>query len=279
VHPAVNPLTPQEIKGQWKKTALLASLTFLLLPLVGMAQSALDGTWKIKLDNATLPKKPDVYLLQNGTYQCKTCVPPIKVKADGKDHQVTGHPYFDSISVKVVDDHSIETTNKKNGKVVTTSKTTVSDDGNTSSFEFTDSSATNADPVTGKGEQTRVSKGPARSHAVSGSWRMTKFENFSDNALLVTYKMDGDQLTMTSPTGQSYTAKLDGSDAPFRGDPGTTSVSVKRLSDSAIEEADKRNGKVIGVYHISAAPDGKTLTIDVNDKLHGTTSKFTAEKQ
>lgn len=262
-----------------KKNIFLGTLTLFLLPIMGVAQSALDGTWKIKLDNAQFAQKPDVYLLQNGTYQCKSCVPPINVKADGQDHKVSGHPYYDTVSVKVVDDHTIETTDKKNGKVVVTSKTTVSDDGNTAAFEFNDSSATNSDPVTGKGEQTRVSKGPAGSHAISGSWRTTKFENVSDNGLLFTYKVEGDQLTMTTPTGQSYTAKLDGSDAPYRGDPGTTSVSVKRLSDSSIEETDKRNGKVISVATITASNDGKALTIDVNDKLHGTTSKFAAEKQ
>ena len=32
---------------------------------------------------------------------------------------------------------------------------------------------------------------------------------------------------MTNPTGQTYTAKLDGADAPMKGDPGITSVSVK----------------------------------------------------
>jgi len=84
---------------------------------------------------------------------------------------------------------------------------------------------------------------------------------------------------MSNPTGQSYTAKLDGSDAPYKGDPGTTSVSVKKLSDNAVEETDKRDGKVIGIYKIIVAPDGKTLTVDVDHKLHGTTSKFTAEKQ
>jgi hypothetical protein len=50
----------------------------------------------------------------------------------------------------VVDDRTIEEVDKKNGKTVTTSKTVVSQDGSTANFEFTDSSNTNADPVTGK---------------------------------------------------------------------------------------------------------------------------------
>jgi len=36
-------------------------------------------------------------------------------------------------------------------------------------------------------------------------------------------------LTMTTPTGQKYTAKMDGTEAPFSGDPGLTAVSVKKM--------------------------------------------------
>lgn len=46
-------------------------------------------------------------------------------------------------------------------KGMATSKTWVSADGNTMMFEFSDSGAANADPVTGKGSETRVAKGPA----------------------------------------------------------------------------------------------------------------------
>ncbi|HLY59350.1 MAG TPA: hypothetical protein VKV95_01145 [Terriglobia bacterium] len=262
-----------------KKALLSGLLMSLLTPVLAMAQSAFDGTWKIDLNKAQLSKKPDVLLLQDGMYHCKTCVPPIDVKADGQDQKVTGHPYFDSVAIKVVDDRTVEETDKKGGKTVTTSKITVSPDGKTDSFEFTDSSATNADPVTGKGASTRVAKGPAGAHAISGSWRTTKFENISENGLSFTYKVEGDSLNMSTKTGQSYTAKFDGTEAPYKGDPGTTSVSVKRLGKNTIEETDKRDGKVIAIAHMTVAPTGKTMTVAVNDKLHGTTSQFVLEKQ
>ncbi len=74
-----------------------------------MAQSPFDGTWKVDMSSAQWSTKPNVYLLQNGMYDCKTCVPPIKVKADGTDQKVTD-PYSDALSVKVIDDHNIENT-------------------------------------------------------------------------------------------------------------------------------------------------------------------------
>jgi hypothetical protein len=262
-----------------KKLRVLGFVCVLLLSVAAFAQNAIDGTWKVDLKDVKMPAKPDVYVLQNGMYQCKTCVPPYNIKADGTDQKVSGHPYYDMVSIKVVDDHTIEETDKKDGKVVATSKITVSADGKTAVFEFSDSSNTNAAPVTGKGEITRVAKGPAGSHAISGSWRTTKFDNVSDNGITFTYKVDGDSLNMSSPTGQSYTAKLDGSNAEYKGDPGTNGVSVKRLGKNIIEETDKRDGKVISVAKMTVSADGKTMTIAVTDKLHGTTSQFTAMKQ
>lgn len=262
-----------------KKLFFSVSLMLLLMPVLALAQSAFDGTWKVDMSKVEFPKKPDVYLLQDGLYECKTCVPPIKIKADGLDQAITGHPYYDTMAIKVISDHEVEETDKKNGKTVATSKTTVSPDGNTMTFEFSDSSNSNAAPVTGKGEATRVAKGPAGSNAISGSWRTSKFETLSDNAITWTYKFSGDELTMTTPTGQSYTAKLDGTPAPYKGDPGTDGVSVKMRGKDTLEETDKRGDKIISVSKMTLEPGGKTAKILVEDKLHGTTSQFVAVKQ
>jgi len=262
-----------------KKPLVAGSLLLLVAPAISLAQTTFDGTWKADLSTAQMPKKPDVFVLQDGMYHCKTCVPAIDVKADGQDQSVSNHPYYDTVSIKVIDDNTIEETDKKNGKTVATSKTAVSPDGKTATFEFKDSSATNADPVVGKGESERVAKGPAGAHAISGSWRTTKFENISDNGITVTYKLVGDTLNMATPNGLSYSAKLDGTDSPYKGDPGTTSVSVKRLNKNVIEETDKRDGKVISVARMTLDSDGKTISVDFHDSLRDTDIKYVAKKQ
>ena len=251
----------------------------LLLPSIAASQSAFDGTWKVDMNKVDFPKKPDVYLLQNGMYECKTCVPVINVKADGQDQKVTGHPYFNSIAVNVVSDHQVEETEKRDGKVVGTSKLTVAPDGKTMTVEFTDSSNSNGSPVTGSAEYERVAKGPAGSNAISGSWRTTKMQNLSDNAITWTYKVSGDQLTMTNPTGQTYTAKMNGAEAPMMGDPGVNMVSVKMVGKDTLVETDSRDGKVISVTKSTVASDGKMLHIASEDKVHGTSIKFEATKQ
>src|SRR5271170_3777864 len=119
-----------------KRVSLIASLVLLLTPVLALGQSGFDGTWKIDMNKVEFPKKPDEYLLQNGMYECKTCAPPVKIKADGQDQTVTGHPYYDTAAVVVVSDHAVKENDKKDGKTVATSNMTVSPDGNTLTLEF-----------------------------------------------------------------------------------------------------------------------------------------------
>lgn len=263
-----------------KKLFLAGWLTLILLPVLGAAQNPFEGTWKFDMNTAQFPKKPDVYLLQNGMYECKNppCSVAYKIKADGTDQKVTGIPYYDTLSVKVIDDRNIETTAKRGGKVVGTSKRSVSSDGNTLTINWTYSANPSGGPQTGTDIYKRVDKAPAGANMVSGSWRQEK-SDMPAAVLTWTYKFNGDEITMTNPTGQSYTAKLDGSDAPYKGDPGTTSVSVKMRGKDTLEEIDKRDGKVIGIGRMTIAPGGKTAKLTFDDKLNGTTMSGEAQKQ
>jgi hypothetical protein len=251
----------------------------LLTPLSAWSQTAFEGTWRADLSTVQLPKKPHKYLLQSGTYKCETCTPPYEVKADGQDHKVTGHPSFDTVSVRVVNDKTVEFTEKKNGKIVGTDKWTVSDDGNQLVEEFTWQPEASNKQQSGKAVSTRVEKGPAGSHAISGSWREEKLQAFSPEVLIVAYTSTGNNLSMKEGTGESYDAKFDGKDYPYRGDPNVTSVSLKKINASTIEETYKRDGKVIRVSRMTISPDGKTMKVDRENKLRGTTTSYVRTKQ
>ena len=250
----------------------------LLVPVLGWAQSPFDGTWKVDLSKTKLPKKPDVFLLQNGTYECKSCNPPVSVKADGTFQAISGDPYRDMLMVKAVDDKHVEMASQKGGKDVSKATRTVSDDGNSMTIAWTYYGNPAGGPVIGTDHMKRVAKGPAGANAISGSWRDEKADVATADALTFSFKSGGDSLSYSTPTGQSYTAKVDGTETPYVGDPGTTSVSLKRIGDS-IEETDKRDGKVMSVAKLTVAADGKTMTIDVDDKLNGTKSTYVAVKQ
>jgi len=254
---------------------LLALLLF--APSMLMAQSPFDGTWMTKLDTAQFPKKPDKYLVDKGVYHCLTCVPKVEAKADGTDQKVTGHPYYDTVAIHVVDTNTVEVTQKKDGKTAYTETDTISSDGQTMTTKFIDS--TEAKPVTGEITYTRADKAPAGAHAMSGSWRLQKVTSVSNNGLTATYQGTADGLKWSDPNGASYDAKFDGKDYPMQGDPGHTLVSLKRIGDDTIVETDKRDGKVVSVSRMTVSKDGKSMKVEFSDKERGTTTTFMMEKQ
>ena len=88
-----------------------------------------------------------------------------------------------------------------------------------------------------------------------------------------------DSLTMTSPTGQKYTAKMDGTDSPMMGDPGVSSVSVVKVGDDKVVETDKRDGKVIGIATMTVSKGGKSMHVVYQNKLQDTSMSYTSNKQ
>jgi hypothetical protein len=74
-------------------------------------------------------------------------------------------------------------------------------------------------------------------------------------------------------------AKFDGKEYPVTGDPGQTSVTLKRLDDNTVMETDHRLGRVTDEIRMAAAKDGKTIDVTDKDVLRGQTVTFTLEKQ
>src|SRR5260370_40868880 len=99
------------------------------------------------------------------------------------------------------------------------------------------------------------------------------------DGLTVSYQGTADGLKMSDPNGNRYDAKFDGKDYPINGDPGHTMVSLKRVGDDTIEETDKRDGKIGGVYRMTVSKDGKSIKAEYTDKQRGTTMAFTMQKQ
>jgi hypothetical protein len=262
-----------------KKLFWVGLLAAMLMPARVVAQSAFDGIWKIDVNQTQLPTKPGVYLLLNGTYHCRTCIPPIDVRADGMDHQVAGDSCYDTVNIKVLDGRTVQETDKSKGNIVHTEKITVAPSGNTATWEFADSCDANGEEVTWKQISVRVTNGPPGSHPISGSWRAMRIVNSSENGLTATMKLEGDTFSFMDSTGQSYTAVMDGPDAPLSGGAANTTVSVRRVAEDTIEETDNRAGKVVSVTRFTVSADGKTLNVGIRDKLQGSSVQIVAAKQ
>jgi hypothetical protein len=259
------------------KAILLAALVA-AIPLQVRAAGPFDGTWKIDVANVTPPTRPNVYLLLSDKFSCRSCAPPFTIAADGAPHAISGNPYVDSVAIRVVDAHTVVETETKAGKTQWVYTMSVSPDRRNMTTVMIDTSAVNGVPAHGTFHQARTEDAPVGAHAVSGTWRTTKYEGFSDSAIVFTLKTDGDSVSFSQPTGQFYRATLGGPAVPYKGDPGIATVSAARSGADTIVETDMRDGKVVSINAMTTH-DGKTMALTFVDKLRNSTQNFTATRQ
>ena len=258
-----------------KSASALFLVAFMIDASIGHAASIFDGTWRPDPQKAGPTQKPDRLELSNGQYHCLSCAPPYEVKADGVDHPVVGNQYYDSISITVVDAGKITKTGKKHGNTVLKSIVAVSPDDRTLT-EMQTLLGMGDHPLELTSTSARVSAGQRGSHAVSGSWQLIETD-LTHHDEDTTYKISGNTLSMSDRMGRSFTAKLDGTDAPYKGDARFTSVSVKLLDARTIEESDKKAGEVVLIDRLSIDPDGKTVHVRFDD-THGKVQHQTGHK-
>src|SRR5215471_2231171 len=127
-----------------KARALLASIVVCLATAaVCFAADAFTGTWKLNEAKSTLgagAAKNSTVIYENVGDSVKVTIEGTTAdgksfkdewtgKYDGKDYPVTGNPTTDTRAYKKINDHTLEVTGKKDGKVTTAVKIVVSADG------------------------------------------------------------------------------------------------------------------------------------------------------
>lgn len=244
----------------------------ILLPAGPLPQNPFDGTWIIDTDNAQPPQKPTTYLLAKGTFRWSGA----EIKPDGTDQRVPETGYWDTISVRIVDDRTVEIISKKAGKVMFTEVDTISLDGETLTQLVKDTTEEQA--VTIKTTSKRVKRGPKQSHALSGSWQAYKVSK-SRNGSIVNYKCTPEGFSAETPLGEKFDAKFDGRYYPVEDDPAHTMVSVRLVSPNTIEQTSKRDGKIVGVLRLTVSVDGGTIHGTFKNKEDNTTKNVDMRKQ
>lgn len=251
---------------------------FVAVSAPAIAAGPLDGTWVADMATAKLSQKPDTWVVSNGWFDCQTCTPALKVAADGKVHPVAGRDYYDAMSFTVVDPMTVKSAVYKGGKQVGSSTRTVSADGAT--FTSVSMSSNNAKGITTNSTSMmkRVAAGPAGSHAISGSWVPTvEGAKIAAENLTATIATTGDMVTLSLPTGETYTAKLDGPQVPFTGDTGATMVALTKSGNGFVEtDYNKGTAKMRFTY---MPVDATTATLKIEDLRAGTTDEYTLKKQ
>ena len=256
---------------------LAAALALIAAP--AAAQSPFDGTWKGDVTSSAVEAKPDQYLLKDGTYNCASCLPPLTVKADGAFQAVKDRPYYDHIAIRAVDDRTVKQQYRQAGRVVADATLSLSPDGNTLTVASSNTNNAAGVPIAVTRTQTRIAPTPAGAHAISGSWKAAPASSVSDAGMTVTLKVEGDTLNLTSPIGETLTAKLGGPYALNVGDPGKTMTKAERLSPNSLRLTDMRQGKVVQVSTYTVSADGTTLNGEWQDPRNGAKGTFVARKQ
>jgi|SRR5579872_729500 len=124
----------------------------LVIPVALWGTDRQAGTWKMNMEKSKFandmpaPKGETVVIeeqegglkvVSNGlNAEGKPTHFEYSVKYDGKDYPVTGSPAVDAVSIKKINDSTIETIRKKNGVVVTTNTSVISKDGKTRTNTF-----------------------------------------------------------------------------------------------------------------------------------------------
>ena len=239
---------------------------------------SIDGTWLADVSTVKFDQTPDEFMLTDGVYSCATCIPPItNFAADGAFHPIADRATYDSMSVAQVDDKTVKFVRRKGDKETGNNSLTVSADGKTLVNKYTSLNNANGKATSGETTLTRVGDPVAGAHAMSGQWEVGQISNISPEALTVTYKVEGDTLTSTAATGESYSAKLDGSETPVTGAADGAVVSAVR-DGGGYKLTRKRGGTVVDETTVTPAADG-TLAIVSLDPRDNSKVSWTARKQ
>ena len=256
------------------RAAPVVLLLLSLFPSASRSQSPFDGTWVIDTskDANLANEKPAVFVVSDGVFRSGDRV----LKADGKDQKVPATGYWDTVSVRIVDDHTVEVTSKKGGKPMFTETDSVSADGATLTQVLKDT--TEAEAVTFENLYKRVAPAPPGAHVLSGTWQVFK-QRRSENSTIITYKCTSQGFSAATPLGEKFDAKFDGKFYLIEDDPAHTMVSVKLINPYTVEQTNKRNGKVVFVVRLEVTPDGKTIHASSESKEDGSLKTWDLRKQ
>jgi hypothetical protein len=237
------------------------------------SSDSITGTWQLNLDSAKWENASSTYTFADGEYTCGSCLPPYTIKADG-EWQSVDRPGVDELKYTLVDDQTVQTASRFEGKDLGNSTWTVSEDGTTMTIDWTNLDG--EEDVTGQSVLTRVAAGPENSHAASGEWAPEKVSNISDSGMSVAYSLEGDTLSFDG-NGSSWSATLGGEAVAIEGANDGSMVAAERTGDNSFKQTYTRDGEVTGVTEMTV--DGDTVSVVSIDPRDGSSVTWNATRQ
>jgi hypothetical protein len=256
------------------KFAPLVLSLMALFPRTSHSQCPFDGTWVIDTDKNRnfADEKPVTFSLADGIFRDSNRV----LQADGKDQKVPVTGYWDTVSVRIVDNHTVEVTSKKAGQPMFMETDTVSSDGDTLTQVVKD--MTEAETVTFETGFKRIAPAPPGAHILSGSWQIFR-QSRSENSTVIAYKCTPQGFSAETPLGEKFDAKFDGKFYLIEDDPAHTMVAVKQIDAHTVEMTNQRDGKIVFVVRLEVSPDGKAIHASSESKDGGSLKTWTLHKK
>ncbi len=115
----------------------------------------------------------------------------------------------------------------------------------------------------------------AQAQKIDGTW---KAQSGGGQQERVTFRTTADAVTMSASTGTGYTAKLDGSQVPLKGEKEPRTVSVKLPEPGVLEETTYKDGKPMLTFRLAVAADGKTAQVTWKSLATGKTGTYAMVK-
>jgi hypothetical protein len=177
---------------------------------------------------------------------------------DGKPHKTK---YGNMWSIKQTGPKTWDSTMKRNGKEISTSKWNLSDDGQT--LTTTDQ---NMRPDGSKGTAEMTFKREGSGSGLAGDWKSESFKDMSPTTIEITKGKTGGYVRLNPAYKSRLAFTFDGKESSPTGPQvakGTT-VTAKKTGDNSMELTYKLNGKTTETDHYELSADGKTLTDTIN---------------
>ena len=243
-----------------KKFISALALTALMTGAVQAAGDPFCGKWRLNKDKSKVTgEQMKIEDLGNNKLKFAHGTDTDTVTMDGMDHPIH---YGRTMSLTKESPNSFKMVIKKDGKVLSSMTHSLSDHGNTQTVKGADYK-----PDGSSSDFEVVDKRVGGGSGWTGTWESTKVDFNSPDE----YEIDSNGsngLTFKSAAyKETWNVSFDGKDYPGQGPnvpPGAT-LAGKRVNSRTLDLTDKIKGKVIDHAKFDVTPDGKTMTVTVQE--------------
>jgi len=264
----------------------------MLVPAMSWAgEPLLAGTWIIQPELTTFqvfrsPSLiPPLISLDRGVYRRIDCRgDPIDMPADGSFHEVKKQPFFNQMSVRVVDSHRVVVVQKLGDRTTWKGTYTVAKSGAEMTLEFENDLA--VEPVTGALQYVREGIAVAGAHPITGTWNPQKLIRLSPSGSSLNFTLEGtatdqdarDTFTYRASDGRTAEGTADAHDYPLRGTLDGATLSLYHIASNVWSMNHKQNGALVEMLSAKVSDDGNIMTLKQTDLICHEIANFTLKK-